>query len=328
MGVLSATTTTGTATITSKLTIGSNSDDQGVFTVGTPSSEGVFTIASVTGTNTLSSTFSILGGVADIYADIKDTSNAGTVSTTLTLDGGKLDLKTHAIGGTGLALDRKIDNLNFRSGALANVAQINNGDSFIKTSSGTLTLSGTNAFTGSTTVSEGTLVVSGGLTGTAGLNVNAGTLRLGASDVLKDAAPVTLGGGTFQPNGFSDTLGVLTLAANSTIDFGSGASSVIFAGVAAHTAGSTTLSITNWSFGSDRLIFTGNAEARSLFESSFAANDIHFVGYASGFTTAEYDTGHFEIVAVPEPSSLGLISLAAGLLAVRRRKHRRRGESM
>ncbi|MBL0182055.1 MAG: autotransporter-associated beta strand repeat-containing protein [Chitinophagaceae bacterium] len=75
-----------------------------------------------------------------------------------------------------------------------------------KQGTGTLTLSGNNSYTGTTTIS-------------------AGTLSLGASNVIPDNSPVTLSGGTLSTGsgaGFSETIGAITLSASSTIDVGTG----------------------------------------------------------------------------------------------------------
>ncbi len=81
------------------------------------------------------------------------------------------------------------------------------GATMTKTTSGTVTLSGANTFTGATTVSGGTLTLAAGGTGalgtTASVTVNAGgTVLLGASNQIKNTAPMTLAGGTFRKRQF------------------------------------------------------------------------------------------------------------------------------
>ena len=57
------------------------------------------------------------------------------------------------IGGAGVDGDRKIGTLNFQSGALMNVGEINNGAGLVMTNaSGTLTLIGNNTYAGGTTI--------------------------------------------------------------------------------------------------------------------------------------------------------------------------------
>jgi hypothetical protein len=68
---------------------------------------------------------------------------------------------------------------------------------------------------------------------------------------------LTLAGGTFATGGFSETLGALTLSADSTIDFGAGASRLTFAGAGALASGST-LTLTHRTADSDHL-FVGTS---------------------------------------------------------------------
>ncbi len=124
-----------------------------------------------------SSTLNILaGGTVSVGGDI--TGSLG--STTLTLDGGTLDMHNHSIGPLGQA----IDNRNFRSGTLKNVQQINNGAGLNKTTAGTLTMDGTNTYTGPTTTRDGGLLVfkTSYLTGT-GLNISGGSVQIAPSAV-------------------------------------------------------------------------------------------------------------------------------------------------
>ena len=76
--------------------------------------------------------------------------------------------------------------------------------SVLKTGTGTLTLSGTNTYSGTTIIS-------------------AGTLALGASDVLPDGTNVTLGTATLDSATFTDTAGTLDVSGAGTINLGAGA---------------------------------------------------------------------------------------------------------
>jgi fibronectin-binding autotransporter adhesin len=203
-----------------------------------------------------------------------------------------------------------------------------------KSEPGTWSLASANTFTGATTVTDGTLELSGSLTATSDLNLNAGVFLLGASNAINNGAALNLAGGTFRTGGFSEGdaatvgLGLLRVNASSVLDFGVGGSSqLLFAGLGNHAAGAT-LSIVNWSNGSDqadpgpdRLMFAGNDAARIAFQSAFAPGDISFNGYF-GFATQQLDPGHFEVI--PEPSA-GLLALSAlSFLGFRRSSHRRR----
>lgn len=187
----------------------------------------------------------------------------------------------------------------------------------MKNNGGTLTLSGQNNYTGPTAVEGGTLVISGALSGTIGITLTLGTLILGASDVLNDSASLTLAGGTFATGGFSEGdatnsgLGNLSLSVTSTLDFGGiPGSTLFFAGLGSH-AGGSLLQITNWDAGSDRLLFAGLSNS---FTAAFPQEEVSF-NNAPGYAAIQFDTSHFEIIAVPEPSSTALLG-AASLFAL------------
>lgn len=87
------------------------------------------------------------------------------------------------------------------SGVLHN--QYGTAGAITKSGNGTLTLSGANTYTGTTTV-------------------NAGTLRLGASDTLTAANNVLLAGGALDMGASTNTLGTLDVAAASSLALGAG----------------------------------------------------------------------------------------------------------
>ena len=135
-----------------------------------------------------------------------------------------------------------------------------------KTTAGTVTLTGANTFTGATTVSGGTLIVASGsgsaLGATSGITVNSGgTLLLGASDQINNAATMTLAGGTFAKGNFSEGstatagVGALTLSGTgSHLDFGTGTVGILT--FASFTSAGNTLTIDNWD-GTARLSAAG-----------------------------------------------------------------------
>jgi hypothetical protein len=124
---------------------------------------------------TATSALSITGGTLTLGANLVYTKTSGTVNSTVTLDGGTLDMSNKTIGSS-TAL---IGTFNLQSGTLKNVNQINNGNGFTKTAgagTNTLIVDGTNSFSGVFTISSGTVQVGAGSTsgtlGTASITNN------------------------------------------------------------------------------------------------------------------------------------------------------------
>jgi hypothetical protein len=143
------------------------------------------------------------------------------------------------------------------------------------------------------------------------------------SSATSNATALVLAGGNLTMNSgtaVTDALGTLTLTANSTIDFGSGNSTLNFAD--SHSIGWTgTLSIWNWTSGSDYLIFGIDNSALT----SGQLNQISFYSGSGGGTflgTAAF--GNLgELVAVPEPSTwvaMAALTICGAGLLIRRRQ--------
>jgi autotransporter-associated beta strand protein len=205
------------------LNLATNSSASGTATGGSSAtvnvSGGVVTIdlismANVTGAtaNKATSTLNLTGGSVTVNSDITRTTATGTQSTTLTLNGSVLDLTAHNIGTAATP----IQTLNFQSGTLRNVNEINGGASLIKTTAGTLILTGTNAYTGTTNVAAGTVSVQSvtGLGSTiAGTSVTAGaTLEINNAAVGNEA--LTLNGTGVGSVGALTGVGTASLSGN------------------------------------------------------------------------------------------------------------------
>jgi autotransporter-associated beta strand protein len=138
-----------------------------------------------------------------------------------------------------------------------------------------------------------TLVLGGNNTYTGDTIANGGILQLGASNRIADVSRLTLGGGTFNSGGLSETMGALNLTTPSTLDFGSGASTLHFAASNALTW-TGPLSINNWTGGSDHLFFGSSTAGLTTDQ----LNQLSFAGHTTGarmLTTGE---------VVPVPSLL------------------------
>jgi fibronectin-binding autotransporter adhesin len=256
-------------------------------------------VASLTGDSTATVKNSVIGGTSTL------TVNPASGSTTF----------AGIIAGTN-------------GGAQGNVA-------LQKSGAGTLVLTGANTFGGSTTVSGGTLnlaAASGSaLASTSSVTVNSGgTLLLGASNQINNAATITLAGGTFAKGNFGEGsatapgigMGTLTLtAAGSQIDFGTGTTGVL--NFASFNPGTYSLMIANWT-GTSNVAGNGSTD-RLIFASDQSANLGSFVfsGFAPGALEINLGNGYYEITPVPETSTLlaGAFTLGAiSLHLIRRRR--------
>ncbi|MDI1255396.1 MAG: YDG domain-containing protein, partial [Flavobacterium sp.] len=162
-----------------------------------------------------------------------------------------------------------------------------------KSGSSTLTLTGANTYTGTTIITNG-------------------TLQLGAAGVIANTNPINLNGGNLKTGatlGFSEVVGTLTLANNSTITLGTGVHSLTFAASNALTWNGTTLTVNGW---------TGTAGASGTAGKIFVGTD------ATGITAAQLAkitftgfSGHATILNNGEivPQLIPLIT-ANGTLAV------------
>jgi autotransporter-associated beta strand protein len=126
---------------------------------------------------------------------------AGISNAAVVLNAGTLVVDSSALSGNVASAAGSVLQFNQTvTGTYASV--ISGGAAVTKAGSGILILSGVNTYTGGTTVS-------------------AGTLRLGGSGVLSSAGVLNINGGTFDLNGFAQTVGTLS-GSGGAIALGSG----------------------------------------------------------------------------------------------------------
>jgi autotransporter-associated beta strand protein len=180
-----------------------------------------------------------------------------------------------------------------------NVANPNTG--LIKNGSGTLTLGGTaaNTFTGTNTI-------------------NAGLVLAAKVDALGSGNALIMSGGKLDTGGLNQTVGILDLDGNATLDFGSGSSAVAFNNSSTLDWGSFSLSIANWTSGSDSLRFGTDATGLTPTQLS------QIVFTDQGNVTGQIDANGLVTPAVaPEPSSIVLCLLGGlGMAGAIRRRRR------
>ena len=264
--------------------------------------------AGLSGGISFNRTISVNGGASGnrIFGGT-NTSGTNTFASNITFSGSDNDgtdrsiTLTAATGGT----------VNFTGGLTS--GGINVGQNVTKTGNGTVQISSTGNYYGTTTINAGTLVANAAnaMQNTSGITVNSGgTLLLNTNGTINDSATVTLVGGTYALGGaFSETVGSLTLSANSTIDFGAGfgASTLTFNGTYTPTF---KLTVSNFDVG-DVLILGGNVTSSLSNTSLFS--------FSGGFTSS-FGSGVTTITAVPEPGTIAAGLVIVGFIAWRERK--------
>jgi autotransporter-associated beta strand protein len=303
-------------------------------------SAGVFVLS---GNNTYSGGTTVSAGTLRL-------SGNGTLGTgAISISGGELDLGAKSLtnsisaftGGvlSNGTLTANGGNFNVSAGTISAVLAGSNG--LVKSGNGTVALSASNSYSGATTVNSGTLqaTASGALGNSTVIDVKGGSFLVTAANAVNDNAAINLGGGRMAVSGnFSENVGLLTLSANSVIDF-SGFSGVLrFSGVDSWAAGAN-LAIWNWSgtthYGTQinnyanpsNLVFTtvtSNLTDNLANISFYSDSGSSFVG--SGFEVSGFTGGGSQIIAVPETETyFYAVALLAGIVVqyLRRRAKRK-----
>lgn len=193
-----------------------------------------------------------------------------------------------ALVGNGYSME-------FRTDGAGSFRSASGLSSFTKSGAGTLTLTGASTYTGPTIISAGRIV-------------------LGVNNALPTTSALTLSGGTLALGGYTQTLGLLSLTANSTLDFGGVGGTLSFANSSAQTW-SGTLSITNYTTATDSLRFGSSSSALTPTQLSL----IRFADF--GNAIGQIDASGF-VSPIPEPSTYAAIfgAVVLGFAVWRRRK--------
>ena len=308
------------------------------------------------GTGTLNlSGANTYSGATTLNAGTLQIGHANALGTTgnITFGGGALQYGTGITAdlssriknsASAILIDTNTNNVTF-----ASVLDSTNSGGLTKNGTGTLTLSGNNTYTGATTINSGTLqaATTGALANSMVINVNGGTFLVTAESAVNDNAAINLGGGRMAVSGtFNETVGLLTLSANSTIDLADFTGTLRFGGVGSWADGAN-LAIWNWKglaqdgtqvgdgIANRNIVFTDATSPDDLTNylnriSFYSDSGSSFVGNAfeQPFSQPGFATGT-EIIAVPETETyLYAVALLAGVAVqyLRRRAKRKSSE--
>jgi len=312
---------TGGLTIAGNGTVTVGASNPSSYSGATAIQSGTLLLAGANNSINGNSTLSMSGGTLQVG------SNSQTFAG-ITLTGGTID------GTTGLVSVNAPSGFALQNGTVS--ARLGGNASLTKSTAGTVTLSGNNSFSGNTTVNAGSLVVAGqnalGSTTSVVVN-NGGSLLVTAGNSINNTAGLTLGGGTLGMNGtFNESVGALTLTANSIIDLNGFNGTLTFYGLGGWSDG-TTLAITNWSglnkygtpvgsgIANRHVVFTDTSGLDSyLNRISFYSGD-----FGQGFAGTAFEIGFTgQIAPVPEPETwaTAILLLAWAVFWAHRRCHR------
>ncbi len=260
------------------------------------------------------STLTVSGGTLSLASGSPPNTHQLTINGDATLTGGYIDAGPG--GGTrgGLVVGGNI----YSEGTVL----VDNPDVTMDPASGTTTVSGSTPLLGMQTFTKtgaGNVTLNQSI-GAVNVVINQGTLLLGAPNQINSSANMTLAGGTFGTGGNNQSLGLLTLGANSTIDLGASASVLRFLNSSAM-AWSGTLTVNNWTGsysggGQDQLSFGSTSGGLTTAQ---VANILFNNPNGSPGILGALILGTGEVVPrpVPEPATIAFLVLLLGVVGRR-----------
>jgi autotransporter-associated beta strand protein len=293
---------------------GATTISDGIISIGSTSA-----IASTSQVNLgNASTLLYTGGVANITKNITVTAGSATVQNSgsglLTLSGAL------SKDGTTLVLNGGTQGIDV-TGVISGTSANSDLDVY-----GNVTLSAPNTYNGPTTIYSGgnlTAAVANAMGNTTSVVMhNGGSILVSANSSINDSASMSMNGSTLAFNGdITESIGALTLSANSIIDMSGGIVRLTFSSLLSALSSSSQLLIYNYTMNSDALYFASNANlAESLQYINF---------YSDNGTTLLTDsfidsqTTPYEVKPFPEPESwfsAGALLLGAGIWMIKKKR--------
>jgi len=260
-----------------------------------------------------------IGPTSSVHQYGVDILGAGTATQAgeLILGGGGLSGDVYKI-----ALDVKTDDTMIVSGRITGGGGTRTGvtQNLAKTGPGVLRLEGTanNDWVGNFNIEQGLVLLD---KATIGINAISGVrvtisegaeLELAHSHQIADNADLVLAGGTFDTAGSSETLNRLTILQPSIVTFGDGASILTFSELV---SGAGILTIYGWS---GSLLGGGTDQFKFIDPTNVVPYlpQISFAGHGAG---AQLVGNEVVPLNIPEPSSVLLLAVGAGVFLRRRR---------